>query len=323
MTAVEWSATVTAAATVVLAMLAGIQAAFLRLSQKAYRLMSRPIVFAYLRDATDQPGIRVHNGGRGAAWNGRITITSFPSKATSAYEFTVIYERTEYRYPNPGQQLLQFDRNSDTKIHVAISYSDEEKGGTEYRWEGDFELQKAWISGGDGTPDSPNTIDGSSSPPSRADAPSLDLAFEWQKGILRDQAQASEALDSKAVAFFSVATVVLGLAATFGFKTPSAAGTVATLFGGLGFMAYAVAMGGAISALSLRRFETLDNPVMMREWYWDMAPSQFKMELLTHLEDAYSKNNEQLRSKAGKVKIATYAVALEVGFVVLAIWFAL
>jgi hypothetical protein len=72
-------------------------------------------------------------------------------------------------------------------------------------------------------------------------------------------------LDTKTVALFSVATVVLGLAASFGLPGLSPTGVIPTIFAGLGFMAYAFAMGFGISALSLRRFEKLDNLVTVRK----------------------------------------------------------
>ena len=41
--------------------------------------------------------------------------------------------------------------------------------------------------------------------------PSLDLAFDWVKGIFDDQSRTADALDTKAATFFSIATVVLGV----------------------------------------------------------------------------------------------------------------
>ena len=38
--------------------------------------------------------------------------------------------------------------------------------------------------------------------------PSLDLAFDWVKGVLIDQSHAADALETKATTLFSVATVI-------------------------------------------------------------------------------------------------------------------
>lgn len=54
-----------------------------------------------------------------------------------------------------------------------------------------------------------------------------------------------------------------------------------------------------------------------------MTPKEFKVELLTHIEDACGRNDQRLRQKASKFSVVTYAVAFEVGFVVLSIWLAL
>lgn len=131
--------------TATLALIAGIQAYYIKLSYRAYKLMSRPIVFAWLRDEKENPGIRVENAGKGAAWNGKITILALPSKTETEYGFTRLYEQSRYEYPIEGQRRLLF-KSSDKKLKIRIMYEDEEKNGEKYPWEGDFELPERWLS---------------------------------------------------------------------------------------------------------------------------------------------------------------------------------
>ena len=59
------------------------------------------------------------------------------------------------------------------------------------------------------------------------------------------------------------------------------------------------------------------------EWYWDMNPTQFKVELLSHLEDAYTHNQSKLSEKARVVKGVIVATTFEVISLILALAFML
>ena len=147
----EWSAVAIAAFTGVLAVIAMIQARFLKLTHDAYRLMSRPVVFAWPRDKTEAPGIRVENAGKGAAWNGDVVVTGNVSGNQTKYSFTRLYEQTRYEYPIEGQPQFSYDRTRDTRMKIEISYYDEDKRGRKYDWEGEFELPNAWLNRSAGT----------------------------------------------------------------------------------------------------------------------------------------------------------------------------
>ena len=41
--------------------------------------------------------------------------------------------------------------------------------------------------------------------------PSLDLAFEWVKGVLYDQANIAENYNGRIATFFSIATLIIGI----------------------------------------------------------------------------------------------------------------
>jgi hypothetical protein len=54
-----------------------------------------------------------------------------------------------------------------------------------------------------------------------------------------------------------------------------------------------------------------------------MQPSQFKIELLTHMEDSYESNEESLSYKANATRWLVVAMAAEVMFLVASLAFAL
>ena len=142
--------------------------------------------------------------------------------------------------------------------------------------------------------------------------PSLDLAFDWVKGVLTEQSRADDALDTKATTLFSVATVILGIGISAGILAPYEIKIGAIVFGALTLISYSCVILFSVKAIRLRRYEALDDPIEIRKWYWDMKPSQFKMELLAHLENSYSKNAKNLSDKADSIRWLLAATAAEV-----------
>ena len=109
--------------------------------------MSQPIVFAWLRDAKEEPGIRVENAGKGATWNGKIKVTALTSKSETSYGFTRLYEQSRNEHPIGRQDKLLFDKTRDNEIKIEITYEDEEQGGNVYNWEEEkLKLPKEWLS---------------------------------------------------------------------------------------------------------------------------------------------------------------------------------
>ena len=98
---------------------------------------------------------------------------------------------------------------------------------------------------------------------------SLDLAFDWVKNVLIEQSHVADALETKATTLFSVATVILGLGISAGVLSLHGVhlSLQSLVFGGLTFSSYAFVIGFAIAALRLRRYETLDNPIVIRKWF--------------------------------------------------------
>jgi len=151
--------------------------------------------------------------------------------------------------------------------------------------------------------------------------PSLDLAFDWVKNVLTDQSHVADALEAKANTLFSVATVILGIGISAGVLSlhRTYVNPISIAFGALTLISYGFVIGFAISTMRLRRYETLDNPIKIREWFWDMKPTQFKIELLTHLEDSYIKNETILAEKAKTKRWLVATTAAEVIFLVIAL----
>lgn len=157
----------------------------------------------------------------------------------------------------------------------------------------------------------------------RQRVPSLDLAFEWVKDVLSDQSHTGDVLDTKGTNLFGAATLVLGVGIAAGVLAVDAVGLLSIIFGGLSLISYGWVVGFAFGAWHLRSYETLDNPPIIREWYWDMEPFQFKTELLSHLEDAYKANEITLSRKAKAISCLIIATTAEVTFLVLSLAFTL
>ena len=155
--------------------------------------------------------------------------------------------------------------------------------------------------------------------------PSLDLSFDWVKNVLIEQSRDADALETKATTLFSVATVILGIGISAGVLSTqgSHVNLPSIIFGGLTLISYGFVIGFAIAAIQLRRYETLNNPIEIRKWFWDMEPTQFKIELLAHLEDSYTNNEATLADKAKETRWLVVATAAEVIFLVMALAFTL
>ncbi|HEX9896428.1 MAG TPA: hypothetical protein VGA85_02035 [Dehalococcoidales bacterium] len=150
--------------------------------------------------------------------------------------------------------------------------------------------------------------------------PSIDLAFDWVKDVLDTQISLVDSLDNKAMTLFGVATAILGIGASLGQNILNPKAILPFACGAIAFIAYIFVIGFTISALAVRGFDTLKNPIIMREYYWDLSPVQFKIQLLAHLEDAYTSNKEKVDKKGLAVRNLVPAMAFEVVFLVLSLW---
>jgi hypothetical protein len=128
--------------------------------------------------------------------------------------------------------------------------------------------------------------------------PSLDLAFDWVKGVLYQQKQLAEEYNAKLSTLFSVATAILGIGLPFGAKftedafKPFSSSFIAIVVAMLVYFVIAIL---AVIGFWMRPYHVLDEPVIIREDFWTLAPWEFKEQILVHLEDAYDFNKKTLR----------------------------
>lgn len=151
--------------------------------------------------------------------------------------------------------------------------------------------------------------------------PSLDLAWDWVKNVLDEQVRSAEFYSNKAIQIFSLTTAVTGFAIPFSLKelpqrlqlTPDKS-----------FMLFALAAYVLTSIFTLvllwgRNLTILRNPITIRESYWDLQPQDFKIETLTHIEDAFTDNQKILGHKTWMLRGIIFFAAIDILFIVFAL----
>lgn len=127
---------------------------------------------------------------------------------------------------------------------------------------------------------------------------SIDQSFDWVKGVLYDQRKLAEEYNGKLSLLLSVATGILGIGLPLGAKIgehafePWSSSFIAILVAMVTYFLIAVL---AIVGFWMRNYNTLDNPVIIREDFWKLAPWKFKEQILGYLEDAYKSNETSLK----------------------------
>lgn len=135
---------------------------------------------------------------------------------------------------------------------------------------------------------------------SKSPYPSIDESFDWVKGILYDQRQLAEEYNGKLSLLLSVATGLLGIGLPLGAKftqsafEPWSSSFIAIL---VAMVIYFLIALLAIFGFWMRNYNTLDNPVTIREGFWQLEPWKFKEQILGHLEDAYKSNERSLKRR--------------------------
>jgi len=151
------------------------------------------------------------------------------------------------------------------------------------------------------------------------EVPGINLSFEWVKDVLNEQIRSVDSLDNKLVALFSVATVVFGLGLSLVVDNPrfSLSLLISSTWGVVALLSYSLAAILSSIAIWARYYERLRNPIKVRESYWDMTPLEFKVNILTHLEDAYASNQKKLLLKGWILRCLVPLLAIEVFSLVL------
>jgi hypothetical protein len=145
--------------------------------------------------------------------------------------------------------------------------------------------------------------------------PSLDLAFDWLKDVLVDQEKTSETYNNRVMLLFSAATAILGIGIPLGLgqdfhllKSPlSQEGWLLVV----SIIAYGICSITTIVGVWPRKFLKLDNPITIREEFWDLSPEDYKTQILTHTEDAYTNNNIQLKWKTRAIYSLIFWLTIE------------
>lgn len=151
--------------------------------------------------------------------------------------------------------------------------------------------------------------------------PSIDLAFDWVKGVLYHQKQLAKEYNAKLSVLFSVATAILGIGLPFGAKitedafSPWSSSFIAIL---VAMVAYFIIAILAIIGFWMRDYRVLDDPVIIREEFWALSPWKFKEQILVHLEDAYRSNDATLKWKFWPTQIIVGILLIETLALVLA-----
>lgn len=142
----------------------------------------------------------------------------------------------------------------------------------------------------------------------------INESFDWVKGVLYDQREVAEGYNGKLALLLSVATGILGIGLPLGAKI----GEYAFESWSSSFIAIVVVMVTyfaigvlAIVGFWMRNYNTLDNPVIIREDFWKLAPWKFKEQILVHLEDAYKSNERSLKWRAWSIQAIIILLPIE------------
>ncbi|MDO8531263.1 MAG: hypothetical protein Q7T26_03700 [Dehalococcoidia bacterium] len=151
--------------------------------------------------------------------------------------------------------------------------------------------------------------------------PSLDLAWDWVKDVLEEQVKSAEFYSNKAIQIFSFATAVAGIAIPLRLKEPLQSiqfipDSLSTL---IALAAYILVSGFTLTLLWGKDLTLLRNPITMREDFWNLEPQDFKVQILTHMEDAFTENAKILRTKTWMLRGVIASSATEILFIILSL----
>jgi hypothetical protein len=169
--------------------------------------------------------------------------------------------------------------------------------------------------------------EGSMSEEKEPTSPSLDLAFDRVKGVLYDQKHMAAEYSTRIATLFSVATAVLGIGLPIGLSklsTPfNPAWTVHFVLAMVAILFYLIVVAVTVYGFWLRPFDTMDDPIKIRKEFWDLSPSEFKVQILAHIENAYTQNATNLKRRAYATQSLIVLVSIQTTILLFALVFAL
>ena len=148
-------------------------------------------------------------------------------------------------------------------------------------------------------------------------ATTLDLVYELVRDVLPYQERTAATIDGKAIALFTVASLVVGIGVPVVLGQLQSAGSWMTWFAALPAAAYLAVVVAAYVALRPRAWGTVNNPMGIRNPLAYLAPQDFKEKILDRTEEAFEANRKQLEGKSRALKWLVPAVAVEVALVLL------
>ena len=155
----------------------------------------------------------------------------------------------------------------------------------------------------------------------RCPYPSLDLSYDLVKGIPYQQRKLAENYSAKLITLFSVATGVLGIGVPFGANILEDAvkpwsNSYIAIF--VAMAIYIVIAFITIVGFWLRNYYVTDDPVIIREDFWELTPWKFKKKILEEVEKAYKSNEHTLKWKTVPIRFILVLLSAETVSLVLA-----
>lgn len=145
--------------------------------------------------------------------------------------------------------------------------------------------------------------------------PSRDLAFEWEHRAYERLADVAEKIDNKAIAMFSIGSLIIGILATMT-KEINFNWTVIPLI--LACISYIYLAWKTVKAFYTYKIIVSENPAKLKEKYWHLPQDEAKEKYWTSLEEACEYNKDLVENKGKALTAAIPALGIEV--VLLAIW---
>jgi hypothetical protein len=140
--------------------------------------------------------------------------------------------------------------------------------------------------------------------------PSLDLVYEAAKDSYEMVARWSDSIDTKIIAVFSAASLLIGLLTTLGGVKPEL--HYAFVIFCLATVSFLATVVFCWKGFSTKTFMMGNNPRKLLEQYAPREPSDAKWYLLKYAGQHYEHNLQVLRQKSSALKKATWFVGGEV-----------
>lgn len=149
--------------------------------------------------------------------------------------------------------------------------------------------------------------------PADLESPSLELAYEWVKDILLEQAHIADNLDAKAHNFWVGATAIIGIGIPLGLSAADQLSRPQLWTLLVPVSLYVMATMMTLVAIYPRSgLDTMKNPTVIRQHYVGLTPHIYINQMLENIEDAFKRNDRQLGRKTWMIRVQIGLVLLEI-----------